>query len=375
MKRIYTILFAAAAILTGCEEFQPVFTGKYPEPEYKEPQVIERTHTIKQLAEMYTVQGVPIEIEEDIIISGVVNTTDQPGNHYKSLYIQDETCGMEIKLGRNGLYNEYKLGQTIYVKCMGMTLGMYGYKDYNERYDSGGMGMLQLGFVDPTKEYETSYLEHQILVDSHIVKGAIGTPVEPVLLSESQLPARLHCQKNNKYLGTYVTLKGLRYANETFVLLYLDSNQDKKAAYNRVFLSDSNGVEDGDKTHKITTWAMSEAKMKEYLYAGYWDTCKVGSGNEFIFDENGQNVTLGTLKGDGTYPTVEKNAYSVSQYFKTSGGKEILIRTSGYCKFSDTEIDPEVLSGNKTIDLTGIMTMYQGDIQFIINDLDGVKVN
>jgi hypothetical protein len=281
---------------------------------------------------------------------------------------------MEIKLGRNGLYNEYKPGQTIYVKCKGLTLGMYGFKEYNERYDSGGMGMLQLGFVDPTKEYETAYLEHQILVDRHIVKGPIGSPVEPVVLVESQLPGRLHCQRDNEYIGKYVTLKGLRYANETFVLLYLDSNKDKKAAYNRVFLSDSNGVEGGDKTHNITTWAMSESKMKEYLYAGYWDTCKVGSGNDFLLDENGANVTLGTLRGDGTYPTVEKAAYSVSQYFKTSGDKEILIRTSGYCKFSDIEIDPEVLSGSKTIELTGILTMYQGDIQFIINDLDGVRV-
>ena len=33
MKRIYTILIAAAALLTACEEFQPVFTGKYENPE------------------------------------------------------------------------------------------------------------------------------------------------------------------------------------------------------------------------------------------------------------------------------------------------------------------------------------------------------
>ena len=94
-----------------------MFTGNYADPEHQQTEVLEKTHTIKQLADMYTVQGRPIEIEDDIIIEGVVITTDQPGNFYKSLYIQDETCGMEIKLGRNGLYNEYKLGQTIYVKC------------------------------------------------------------------------------------------------------------------------------------------------------------------------------------------------------------------------------------------------------------------
>ena len=42
---------------------------------------------------------------------------------------------------------------------------------------------------------------------------------------------------------------------------------------------------------------------------------------------------------------------------------------------ADTEIDPAVLSGNKTIDVTGILTLYQGSVQFILLDIDGVKVN
>ena len=359
-------------LLAGCEEFQPVLTEKYPDPEVQEPEVLVPTHTLAELARMYTVQGQPIEIEEDIIVAGKVSTNDQPGNFYKSLYIEDGTCGMEIKIGRNGLYNEYKPGQTIYVKCKGLTLGMYGYKE--GKY--GGMGMVQLGYVDPTKEYETSYLEHPVLVERHIVKGPYGDPIEPVVLTEADLPGKDDCQKTNKYVGTYVTIKDLTYADEIFVLLYLDSNKDKKAAYNRVFLSDTNGVDaDGGATHMITTWAMSEAKMKEYLYAGYWDTCKVGSGNDSLMDENGNNVTLGSLKGDGTYPGVEKAAYSVSQYFTTEGGTEIQIRTSGYCKFSDYEIDSSVLEGDRRIDVTGVLTMYQGSLQFILIDLDGVKVH
>ena len=352
-------------LFAGCEEFQPVFTGEYEEAEVQEPEILVPTHTIAELAEMYTTQGQPVEIEEDVIIAGKVSTTDQPGNFYKSLYIQDETCGMEIKIGRNGLYNEYKPGQTIYVKCKGLTLGMYGYKE-GEKY--GGMGMVQIGYVDPTKEYETSYLEHPILVERHIVKGPYGDPVVPVVLTEDQLPGQWDCQKENKYVGTLVTLKGLTYANEIFVLLYLDSNKDKKAAYNRVFLSDTNGVEDGDLTHKITTWAMSEAKMKEYLYSGYWDSCKVGSGSDFTGE------TIGSFRGDGTYPGVEKAAYAVSQYF-TMGEKEIQIRTSGYCRFSDVEIDEDVRLGEATIDVTGVLTMYQGSVQFVINNISDIVVN
>ena len=359
MKRIYTILFATAAILTGCEEFQPVFTGKYPEPEYKEPQVLEATHTIAELAAMY--KSVPWKIDQDIIIAGKVSTNDQPGNFYKSFYIQDETGGMEIKAGRNGLYNEYKPGQTVYVKCNGLTLGMYGFKDGNY----GGQGMVQLGYEDPTGEYETSYLEHPVLVENHIIKGAHGAPVEPIVLTESQLPGANDYQKTNQYIGKLVTLKGLKYANETFTLLYLDSNQNKKDSKNRIFLS--------DKTWGVTTWAMSEAKMKEYLHSGLWDSCNLGNANDYNYGTVGDRKVV-DAEGNVSYPTIEKAAYSVSQYFKM-GSKEIQIRTSGYSKFSDTEIDPQVLSGAKTIDVTGILTMYQGNIQFVLIDLDGVKIN
>ena len=367
MKRIYTILFTVAVLFAGCEEFGPVFTPNQ-EPPVQEIQTLEVTHTIAQLAAMYEV-GKPWVIDKDIVIGGKVSTNDQPGNFYKSLYIEDGTAGMEIKIGRNGLYNEYKPGQTIYVKCKGLTLGMYGFKDGSY----GGMGMVQVGYEDPTGEYETSYLEHPVLVERHIVKGPYGDPVEPVEIGVSQLPDANECQKTNKYLGTLVKLNDLRYAHETFVLLYLDSNKDKDSYENRVFLSDTN-PEGGNKTHGITTWAMSESKMKEYLYKGLWDECKVGSGNNFLTDKDGNNVTIGTLKGDGNYPGVEKAAYSVSQYFRM-GDKEIQIRTSGYCKFSDTEIDTDVLLGVRTINATGVLNMYQGNIQLTLIDLGGIEIN
>jgi hypothetical protein len=364
MKRIYIIILTAATLFAGCEEFQPVFTGRYENPPMQDVVVdgegIEATHTIAQLVAMY--KGVPWVIDKDVVIAGKVSTTDQPGNFYKSFYIQDETGGMEIKVGRNGLYNEYKLGQTVYVRCEGLTLGMYGFKDGNY----GGQGMVQVGYADPTGEYETSYLEHQILADMHILKGAYGDPLTPVVLTESQLPGANDTQKINPYLGTLVTLKGLKYANETFTLLYLDSNQNKKDSKNRIFLS--------DKTWGVTTWAMSKSKMQEYLHSGMWDDCKLGNANDQNYGTVGDRKVVDEKTGEVSYPDIEKAAYSVSQYFKM-GNKEIQIRTSGYCKFSDTELDPDVLSGKATIDVTGILTLYQGSIQFILLDLNGVVVN
>ena len=377
------IITAALLALASCglkEEFQPVFTGKYPAPEperYWSDEDFGRITSIADLVSGYTI-GRP-KVLTNTVIKGVVTTTDRPGNFYKSFYIQDETGGIEIKVGKNGLYNDYLLGQTVYVDCEDLTLGMYGYKSGNY----GGMGMAQLGFSDPSGSYETSYMEIPLLIDAHVLRGNPSElhPVTPaVITSASQLPnPKTATQATSKLIGSMVTLKGLTYGNEVFCLLYLDSNQDKKSYTNRVFLSSSNS---SDPTCGITTWAMSKEKMTEYLYSGIWDECKVGSGNTYAEDEEGNTLTVGSYRGEnGLYDAsingfngIERTAYSVSQYFKL-GSTDIQIRTSGFCKFCDVEIDPDVLSGKATIDVTGVLTLYQGSFQLVVNNIDDITVN
>ncbi len=367
MKKIVillTVLLGLSACTSLIEEWQPVFTGTYPAPPQQAPVSIKANTTIAQLAAMY--QGKPLEIRKNVIISGIVSTDDQPGNFYKSLYIQDETGGIELKIGKNGLYNDYRPGQRLYVRCNGLTLGMYGFKD-NKSY--GGNGMLSLGYCDPSGSYETSYIENSLIIEEHILKGEIGDPLEAVVLTEADLPGQFDSQATNKNLGRLVTLKGLRYANEVFCLLYLDSNKDKKSYTNRVFLSPSNVQ--ANPTCGITTWAMSKNKMKELLLSGIWDEYRVGSGSNYTGE------TLGDFKGEnGQYDAVEKAAYSVSQYF-SMGSKTIQIRTSGFCKFADTEIPASLLTpgSSATLDVTGILTLYEGSIQFTVNSLDDFNIN
>ena len=372
MKKSF-IAFAAIAALVSCtelkEEFQPVFTAEYEEPAPYRTSNLQANTTIAELAAMYKTEK-PFEVKDNIIISGIVSTTDQPGNFYKSFYIQDETGGIEIKIGKNSLYNDYKPGQRVFVKCKGLTVGMYGFKTGNY----GGIGMVQIGYNDPSGSYETSYLESSLLIDTHIFRGEVEGEVTPYVISESQLPSKSATQKTNKYVGSLVTLKGLRYAQENFCLLYIDSNKDKTSFTNRIFLSDTNGVDGGDMTHGITTWAMSKQKMTEYICSGIWDSCLVGSGNSYWKDAQGNTITVGDLRGRGDYPYIEKAAYSISQYFKM-GNTEIQLRTSGYCKFSDVEIPQEVLDGRATVDITGVLTMYQGSIQLVVNSLEDIVVN
>lgn len=340
MKRIYIAILAAAALLAGCEEFQPVFTGKYESPAeqkiYTDADFGQFT-TIAEVKDMYKANGnKPYRVAKNCVIKGQVTTSDQVGNLYKSLYIQDETAGIEIKIGKNGLYNEYKLGQWVYVVCTDLTVG-----DYN--------GMINIGYEDPTGEYETGYLEHAYIIDNHVFKGEYSKAVEPVVITE----ADLHKKEN---LGRLVTIENLKYGNHIFILAYVDPNGNRKDYTNNGIFID----EEGPDNYGVTTWACSEQKWKEYLNAGNFDSVEAAGG------------TVGDLKNpDGTY-NIGSMAYSVSQYFKM-GGTDVQVRTSGYARFADTEIPEEVLDGTATVSFTGILTEYKGAAQFTLIDLDGVK--
>ena len=339
-KTLYSIAIAISFAAVSCAEWEPVL-GNQGIPSEPAAQTLAVNTTIAELKALY--QGKPYHVEQDLVIGGQVISSDASGNIYRSLYIQDETGGIEVKIGNSGLYNDYQLGQMIYVKCQGLTVGNYG-------------GMLQIGISDPTGDYETAYIDVKSLIAAHVFKGAKGSPVSPQVVSEAELKTALKSSYKSPYFGKLVTLNGLTYANEIFVLVYLDSNVDKKASANRLFLS--------DKQWGVTTWAFSANKMKEYLNSGAWDSAKIGNSGDY------NHGTVADNKGKFVDNAA---AYAVSQYFKMSGGTEVQVRSSGYAKFADQDIDSAILNGAK-VNLTGILTNYNGAAQFTLIDLDGVKI-
>ena len=338
---------AVAVLLTGCEEFQPVFTVKYDTPQ------MARTYTdadfpeitpISQVCQMYIDNGSkPYDIVDECVIKGQVVSSDEQGNFYKSFYIQDETGGIEIKVGKNGLYNDYKIGQWVYVDCCNLTVGAY-------------YGMIQIGYKDETGEYDTAYLEHQVLVDLHVFKGPMSSDSErirPKVITPTEA-------LTDRYLGSYVTIEGLKYSDKIHLLVYIDPNivdeDEKKSNQNRFFLDD----EDPD-NWGITTWAMSETLFKWHVDNG-------------TFDE--------VVMNDGVYVKERKDKivpqpYTMNQYFDMPGlsgnAKWLQVRSSGYAKFSDVELPAPVLAGEETVTFTGILTEYDGERQFTLIDLGGVR--
>ena len=165
MKRIIrysTVLLAVCAALAGCKKFT--------EPEPYEFAHMEPTMTLADFKALYT--GEPTEIKDDgIVLEGKIISSDRSGNVYRTLYIEDSTAGLEVKIGKTGLYNDYKLGQTLYVKPQGLWLGTYGES-------------VQLGARSYEDRYETSWIDVQALIDRTIFRGEFGEPLPPTDIVE-----------------------------------------------------------------------------------------------------------------------------------------------------------------------------------------------
>lgn len=90
------------------------------------------------------------EVQEDIVISGVVVGDDESGNIYKNLYINDGTGTLVIGVNATGLYAYLPVGQKIAVNCKGLYMGGYG--------SMAQLGSLYQGKIGRMPEY--TWKEH-----------------------------------------------------------------------------------------------------------------------------------------------------------------------------------------------------------------------
>ena len=120
-KHIIVAMFAMALLFASCDlepdvAPMPTFVG-------------EANTTIAELLAMHTIGSEDsydsIPVGSNIIICGYVSTSDEWGNNYKYINIEDETGGIQIKIDNKALYHKYSVGQRVYVKCDGLVLGDY----------------------------------------------------------------------------------------------------------------------------------------------------------------------------------------------------------------------------------------------------------
>ncbi|MDR2971386.1 MAG: DUF5689 domain-containing protein [Bacteroidales bacterium] len=133
--RLLLVLLLSIILFSGCKKWgEPEFQCKKWVPE----EWVKDLHfwTIgkkdvndkKNILSKHTTMGTPDSITDyrDIrYVRAVVVSSDEGGNYYKSMVIQDSTGGVELELDMNGLYTTYPVGQKIILVCNGLVIGDY----------------------------------------------------------------------------------------------------------------------------------------------------------------------------------------------------------------------------------------------------------
>lgn len=126
MKKITLFLMAlATVILSGCMDQHDTPTVDV----YGNPNIPEANTTIAELKSRFksiTASSGVQQIEDSIVISGVVVADDESGNVYKQIYIRDTTAALVIGINTTGIYSKLPVGQKITVNCRGLYIGGYG---------------------------------------------------------------------------------------------------------------------------------------------------------------------------------------------------------------------------------------------------------
>lgn len=147
--------------------------------EFEEPAVVvtkvdfsgDTTIKYKTIAELKAMALNPVidTIKDNIVIKAVVSANDESGNLYKTIFIQDASAGIELKLDKASIYNNLKVGQRIYIKCKGLYVGLYG-------------GVKQLGYI-----YNGSVGRiPEVLMPNHIFIDSLpGKKPEPLVVYTS----------------------------------------------------------------------------------------------------------------------------------------------------------------------------------------------
>lgn len=143
MKNRTLFVILVCMVLAGCNRWEaPELTA----PVYDGPAA---NKTIADIKAMHPSLGNGTQdsicrYDEQFIVKAVVVSSDEGGNCYKYLTVQDETGGIEIAIDRSSLYNDYPVGQTVYLNCAGLIVG-----DYHNKYQVGWVYQGSVGRIAP----------------------------------------------------------------------------------------------------------------------------------------------------------------------------------------------------------------------------------
>lgn len=301
------LLTAAAAGVTSCQDDIDAPGLEIPVAS------LQPNTTIKELKEIfwqdlinYTTEVGTRDDGSHYIIAGRVVSSDEAGNVFKNLILQDATGAITFSIDSYNLTQHYRVGQEIVVDVTGLTIGKYA-------------GLMQFGI---SKEYldgtQASFMSRELFALHAELNGLPETAKIDTLVLDSFDDLVMNQDGYIKYQSQFVRFNNVSFVNggkETFSTYHSNVNQD---------LVDSKGNGASNTVVAVRTSGYSNF-WNNLLPEGSGDVCGILS-----FYSNGSSsnwqLVLNDIDdcmnfGNPTLPSgTRENPYSVEQAVALANG-------------------------------------------------------
>ncbi|MFR9591053.1 MAG: DUF5689 domain-containing protein [Rikenellaceae bacterium] len=164
----YTILIVAVTLIMGScyDSFEG--GGELPSSDAPLPNI-----TIAELHELVVTDR--MTIYDDMVVQGVVTSSDENGNFYKTFVIERDGYALEVMEGLYDSFARHDVGSVVSVRLQGLALSRY-------------MGVLQVGLIaEEGSYYMLDYLGSEQIVDNYIFHTYTFENIEPYIVDYNDL--------------------------------------------------------------------------------------------------------------------------------------------------------------------------------------------
>ncbi len=150
-------------------------------------------------------------VDSNYIFEGVIVSSDETGNFYKAIYVQDATGGIMLSIDGTSLFNDYKIGQTVHIKLSGLTC----------HYSTGSFEteIIEIGYGQYSDSYGQKIGRIPVTVLPQFVKNnscpTTVTPIDIDMLSS-----------DNSNIGRLVRLSDVEFIDSELDSTYAFTNKN-----------------------------------------------------------------------------------------------------------------------------------------------------
>lgn len=128
------------------------------------------------------VRGYAVRIVQDIVVAGRVTTSDEAGNFFRSVVLQEDGTGVELMAGLDDLFRVYPPGCRIAVRLQGLAM-------------CRRFGVVQIGTMPAAGDYAVEAIGVRALLDRYVACETVDVlrPVPRIVAFDELAPDMCGC--------------------------------------------------------------------------------------------------------------------------------------------------------------------------------------